>query len=259
MSKKNISDFFPVIKKLEWTDVPVQIVKSDEFYADCVAEANCDSADCENYKQNLKIRLAEHKEKVTKIEKALASCLYIIEKKDKKIAAMQKKCEQPPDISNISNQSQIPLQSNVSSETEPKTTFNIPLKLDELYNNYSGHFSVKQMAELRSCGWKTNDDSSFILSAMRALYGDNLEILKEISVTGRTRNGPPKKPMCTENLKVLRGIFGERLTALKLTPAEMSIRQNKLNIFINSAINNINRNHKSPEMLTLDTQPLRET
>lgn len=111
------------------------------------------------------------------MNKALASCVFIIEKKDEKIATLKKELEKIPPLEIVPCASQT-IQSTQNSPVVEQSPPKTPMNKDELYISYSSHFSTKHLSELRSYGSDNKEDSSFILTAMRFLYECNFEKLK---------------------------------------------------------------------------------
>lgn len=63
------------------------------------------------------------------------------------------------------------------------------LKTERLtFSGYGTHFDTQQLAKLRSIGNEPRDDCAFVRTAMQHLYKDNLDSLKNKSLTGQGKN-----------------------------------------------------------------------
>lgn len=173
-----ITQYFQLKKKSVFVSVPIEHTKStaENFYYDCVLEREneekCNDNYCANRKLDLINKLEEEKQKLANLEKALASCLLIIEDKEKKIAQLQRK-------SYPSNGKGTDAKSMRSPKTPIQATFGTLHKTptSPLFKKYDKHLSQQQLAHLRSFERDMRGDSGFILSLMRSLYEDDLSEL----------------------------------------------------------------------------------
>lgn len=208
-----ITKYFQSKKKIEWIDVPiVQAETSTEhFYEESISEriveAKCAATDCANRKLELRNKLKEEQEKLENLKKALASCQFIIEEKNKKISQLQSTAKKKKTESDVTESS-----SKTTPNTPPKTppkpppettattaspvhtqpkkdTSESSLKtppairsLPTSFSSFDEHFSSNQLAQLRSFGSTIRDDSKFILLVMRSLYQNDLNELKGIKL-----------------------------------------------------------------------------
>lgn len=167
-----ITNYFQVKKTIEFVNVPVFVdeSKSDSFYKNCLHEKIVCNADCENRKIELKKRLKEEQEKLSSLEKALSSCLFIINLKNEKIDKLVEK-NGPKRVSAAANITKLPKSPpNVAKSPKPRP--------DEIFKNHEHEFTGIQLAKLRSFGKEMRNDSTFILHVMRFIYADDFTALK---------------------------------------------------------------------------------
>lgn len=103
-----------------------------------------------------------------------------------------------------------------------------------IYIKFKESFPSDVLAILRSIDGRILSDSTFVLTCVRSLYKDELDRLKNISVTGRVRKNERKEKMSPQKLKVLRNIFDERLNAVVSKSSERVQRTKKVNEHIKS-------------------------
>lgn len=63
------------------------------------------------------------------------------------------------------------------------------------------------------------EDTKFVSIALADLYGDNLDILKQKSLSGRSRTGDKKEAITLDKRKVLQRLFSERISHLPQSEA----------------------------------------
>lgn len=196
--KNKITNYFTLKKTVEWVDVPIEQTgnSTENFYKESilerVVEIKCSTTDCANRKLELTNKLKEEKEKLENLKKALESCQFIIEEKNKKISQLRSAAEE--------SETQAYVAKSFTPSKMPKTTKMVttpevtPLKKDTsksslrtppamvspstAFSAFRESFSSKQLAQLRSFDQTMRDDSKFILLVMRSLYQDNLNELK---------------------------------------------------------------------------------
>lgn len=115
---------------------------------------------CENEKPNTEKKINEIKEKIKKIEKAINSCQIIIAEKDKKIEKLRNK---------------LPDKTNTQPGGRPQLMF----------ESFSKDLKIEALAVLRSIEPTNACDSKFILNAVKYLYAEKLETLKNTTACGR--------------------------------------------------------------------------
>lgn len=78
---------------------------------------------------------------------------------------------------------------------------------------------------------------------------------QETTVTGKSK-GQSKKPITQQKLGIIKSIFNERLTAMRLRESPKNLRMKRLNSLVKSAITNILTKEKQTENeLGLNVQP----
>lgn len=120
------------------------------------------------------------------------------------------------------------------------------INFDLIYENFKENFSANVLAILRSIDHSSSSDSTFILTCVRFLYKNDLDRLKNISVTGRIRKNEQKEKMSPQKQDLIRAIFDERLDAVVSETKERLQRAKKLNHHIKRAI--FNANSKQSEL-----------
>lgn len=232
MSNIKITDFFQQIKKGQSTiqnELETETLHA-QFYKDCFERQNeaCFEDECIKTKSELSTQAKNLIAKCEVHEKQIAICSHIISDKNREIQMLRMQLETS--------------ENGDSSNTEPKNTaLNIePIKknpdkvslihtetslhIEPIYEN-SGNvnpiqttasldynfkeFSSEQLAKLQSIGLTTREDSTFVLTVVRALYEERLEVLDKRTVSGRNKN---KEKMTPEKLSTIRKIFRQRLS-----------------------------------------------
>lgn len=102
-----------------------------------------------------------------------------------------------------------------------------------LFNSLDDIFGEDVLKELRKLAGSKKSDSTFILKCMRKLYSES-EVLKSETASGTDG----KSTVSPEKRKAIEGIFLERLSSENLNDIEINERFMRLNILINSSINN---------------------
>lgn len=180
-----------------------------QFFNKCVSNQNqCKKQQCLAEKNRLMEAIKRQKEMREKVKEAIELCGDILTTKDEKIHALNAK---------------------LSIQTKQLAT-------DELYNKFQEKFTGEQLAELRSMDGESSSDAKFIRLCLQFLYQD--QRIDNLSVTGRSRAKEKKEAMCPQTLQLLADIFNERLVALTLMNDERTLRRKRLNILINTAIQN---------------------
>lgn len=97
--------------------------------------------------------------------------------------------------------------------------------------------------DLRSIQSAPRGDSTFVLHAVKFLYPNEHEKLRNKTVLGikRPSKNAEKEKMTSEKKQIMDSIFNERLKGLAITSAEHTERAKKLNQFIKSAFANISK------------------
>lgn len=228
-TNQQITNFFPLQKKeLNISNFNKETKKTNiaiQFYERCAAEKRLEKCneECLLLKSNLQQQISTMNSKLKKIEQAREVCLKVVAEKDRTIDELQIKL-------------------NGMTKIETKNTRSQP---ESLFDKYSQHFSSNELAKLRSTGGKIYEDSTFILEAVKCIYGKNICQLENKSVTGR---GKSKEPVTPEKMKILEGIFSTRFDSLNLKLEERVAREKKLNFHIKAAISNIKTSAATKQM-----------
>lgn len=106
---------------------------------------------------------------------------------------------------------------------------------EHCFDNFKAEFSFEALESLRKHGNSPSADSSFILTAIRDLYKGNINLLKNISFTNRSKS---KTQMSPQKRTVLQRIYDERMKYLDEIGANVKERKNKLSLHIKIAIRN---------------------
>lgn len=104
------------------------------------------------------------------------------------------------------------------------------------YSNFEEHLSTESMDTLRSYDITKKNDSKFVLAAVRGLYANRLEVLKNKTVSGRSKSQPKEKITPTK-MTILRELFKTRIG----DDMESSGREKSLSKMVKSAIEQINK------------------
>lgn len=113
------------------------------------------------------------------------------------------------------------------------------------FEEFIGAFSTETISSLRSFDSKVDCDSSFVLAAVRGLYGDNLQRLKNKSYSGISRDRT-KEPLTPEKLTCLRSLYEKRLHYIdNIDVHESALRKNKFAKHVKTALETINNKTKN--------------
>lgn len=113
---------------------------------------------------------------------------------------------------------------------------------EDNFDEFSDRLSANTLVELRSLSKAEKCDSTFILTAMRGLYNQNLSALKNKTYSGASKNNT-KESISPENIKCLNDIFQKRLDNI----ADLGInneRKKKFPKYVKNAIESINKANK---------------
>lgn len=193
--------------------------KNEIFYEECLQEnievtaTHESDSHCEKEKPNIEEKINEIKEKIKKIENAINSCQIIIAEKDNKIEKLRNK---------------LPDKINTQPEGRPQLMF----------ESFSKDLKIEAMAVLRSIKPTIECDSKFILNAVKYLYAEKLETLKNKTACGR---GQGKEMMTPSKKKLLDDLFEERLRGIGVGTQEQVFRKKQLNKLIKYSFFNITK------------------
>lgn len=105
------------------------------------------------------------------------------------------------------------------------------------FEKFEPNFSKESMETLLQFGNTKQEDSPFILAAVRGLYEHRLDVLQTKSMSGRSKKGE-KTAVTPEKKKVLEGIFRERIES---DGKFVNERKRKLNNLVKSALEQLNK------------------
>lgn len=173
------------------------IIDAEIIFADVIENNECDNEKCH-------AEINRIKSEISNVEKKIS------EEKDKYNGAL---------ILNLKKDITI---EKLSQQLEKMT-----------YNEFQNDFSVEAIANFKSIDQSQAKDTTFILTALKDLYAEDLTKLKE-----RTYSGRRKKPVTPMKIKVLEKLFAKRIQ----NDPDKEIRGKSLGKCIKNAIETINRN-----------------
>lgn len=105
-----------------------------------------------------------------------------------------------------------------------------------IYDNYEDAFGSSFVSELRGLDQSSRFDSTFILKCMKQLFGNTsqLDLMTACGTDG-------KFTVPVEKREIIHDLFLQRLSSQGMSDIQISERYRRVNILINSAINNIRR------------------
>lgn len=106
------------------------------------------------------------------------------------------------------------------------------------FSLFESTFLLTELQALRSISINRTGDSTFVLTSMRFLYKDNLNLLKSRTSTKPTET---KQPITPSKKDIVTKIFRERLLVLGLCPSDFNTRFAKLNDHIKTALKNLSK------------------
>lgn len=199
-----------VVEKPKTRTIPQRV-----FYTKCVSDQNnCKKHKCVEKKNVLVEKIKQCKQTRDKIKEALDLCETMLKNKDAKINALKKSLE------------------NKSVN-----------QTNQLYIEFHDKFTDNVLAELRSIDANYSSDATFIRLCIRHLYRN--QRVDNLSVTGRSRTKEKKEAMCPQIVQLLNDIFNQRLDAISLTSSERIQRKKRINLLINTAIQNSSNSEES--------------
>lgn len=161
------------------------------------------------------------------------SCVGDIKNSEQEITLIQRECKE------LRRKYHDMLIDNLKKDVEIEDLEMQQVREQSKYTEYTNNFTQKSMETLRSIGNTKADDGKFILAAVIGLYEDRLEILKERNISGRSKS-KTKQPMTIEKMKILQGLFTERIQ----NSTEFPVRNKNVKTLIKTAIETINKKHK---------------
>lgn len=235
-----ISSFFKVVQQLpaidpdETKNEPVH----SHFYKECLQEhCECQDERCLKAKSEINQKKELIRAKILKVEEAIELCSKVLFDKDEEIINLRKQFDSIETSEHIGSLSEISSQQH-STEEKPLS-----------FIAFAKEFSTEELSFLRSFRTTKSDDSTFVATTMKYLYKQNLSVLKEKSVTGRsTKAGEKKEPITPEKYDVISNIFTERINLIMKDAIERNNRIKSINKLIKDAIHNINKATQTSEI-----------
>lgn len=231
-----ITDFFTSKKttdKIDIDETPRSGTERYDFYSEralkTVRNRKCKLQKCVEKKNVLAEKIKDIKEKRDQLKTAINICADIIKKKESKINFLR------------------------SSLVKTST------RSELVYTKFKDSFTEDELAILRSIDDKSSSDSSFVLACVRSLYKNDLNRLKNISVTGRSRFNQQKVKMSPQKMKTITSIFEERLSTMNLKSNEKIQREKRMNTHIKRAILNTNSKRNELEQINAKINATEQT
>lgn len=106
----------------------------------------------------------------------------------------------------------------------------------KIYSNFEQILSVETVAKLRSVANSTKGDSQFVSIALMELFHENINDLKLMKISGRSKLGD-KEAIAYEKKQILKRLYEERMNIL--IPSECSERKNNLPKLMRNALDNL--------------------
>lgn len=256
-----ISVFFKEVKTVpvEKNTISPSVSVHNQFYKNCLQQQHeCQNELCVKTKRELLKKKEGIREKIRKNEEAIRICSMVLSEKNEEIARLHGEIESiETSETQLSNSNSVPdiasqqSISNVTANAEERTIS---------FGTFLNEFAELELAELRSVGDSIRDDSTFVASSVKYLYKENLGVLKQKSLTGRTtKSGQTKQPMTPQKYDTLSRIFIERINGITNDHIEKESRTKCFNRLIKDAINNINRATQTKEIEKKACELLKET
>lgn len=110
---------------------------------------------------------------------------------------------------------------------------------NQQFDEFNDVLSVETLQLLRSIGQTPECDSSFVLAAVRSLYGQNLPTLKNKSYSGISKD-KKKEPFTPEKLNCLRSLYEKRFEYMEDNIIMHTERKKKFAKHIKTALETIN-------------------
>lgn len=244
-NQPRINTYFKQVKHLSEIQ-PVETAEcvTSTFYKNCLEEKEqCNNELCIDKKNELNVKREEVIQKIRKIEEAMRVCSTILSEKDKKIDILRKQAN-GNSMSLISCAAALP---KVASQPISNTE-GVEEEEATIFSEFSTDFSAEDLAVLRSIGSAKREDSTFVATSMKCLYKDDLSILEQKTLTGRSsKTDRIVYPVTPKKVEILSKMFDERINSITHDEIEKISRNKCLNKYIKDAIMNINKIAKTKE------------
>lgn len=116
--------------------------------------------------------------------------------------------------------------------------------IENRFDEFCDMFSIETVKLLRKIGPKPENDSSFVLTAVRGLYRNNLATLKNKSYSGISKN-KTKEPLTPEKVTCLRSIYEKRIEYVEneTNMYDVTERKTKFSKHVKTALESINKSN----------------
>lgn len=106
------------------------------------------------------------------------------------------------------------------------------------FAEFDDRFSKEAIDKLRSFDKAETNDSSFISTAVRALYIHDLAALENKTFSGKSTSGQPKEQLSPQKIKCLEDLFQKRMEYIEIEDGAIKDeRKKKFSKHIKNAIN----------------------
>lgn len=117
-------------------------------------------------------------------------------------------------------------------------------KKENRFNDFKKVFSLSSLTELKCMGPNEREDSSFVLTAVRNLYAENLAALQKKTLTGASKNDTTEA-MSPKKVDILRNVYAKRMEYMEEDCLlDNKNRKKNCSKHINIALQTIKRNEK---------------
>lgn len=199
---------------------------AEQFYKNCLIQKEGTSCNQSEMKLNIKLEIKTLEEKQKKYEKNIEKVMNII-------------CEKNTEIENLNE-----LISQVSVKQSIKQSSNSNENVKLSFFEFENIFTSEQLACLRSIDSSVRNDSKFINTVVKMLYGDDLHRIEQITLHGCKRRGPAKAPMSPRKTEILQSMFETRLSYIDIDSQEQQKRSANLYKLINNSLDNVKKSIK---------------
>lgn len=264
-----INEYFKAVKKND-CNVRCELLENSQslstrFYDDCVQIqlSECTKNECIQIKANLEVQLKNLEQKCENVEEAIKIGKEIISEKNDDIEYLLKQVEavresnvvsvnsaDPSEEPHYTQKSTVVCDRKLVHATTLKSNSTQKTQEDpqQMFSSYENDINKNQLSYLRSLDPRKDVDSHFINTIVKSLYDGRFDILKNKSVTGRSKPGQTKQAVSPEKHDVMKRMFTERILTATADSVERNERKKRLNKYINDAIRNITKSIDSKEL-----------
>lgn len=235
-----------------------------DFYSECLKQlSDCDAELCQKIKADITNQIFFLREKCEKLQKSINITKQILEEKDVEIKTLRN-VTSPATITDIppltlpeespsnSKENTSESRNNATDSTAvpslrpeeeiPQNIENQINKVKPTFAMFSNSFNDDQLAQLRSIGELSREDSTFVANSLKFIYNGNCDAIKGKTLTGRGKNkSEPKNKLTPVKILIVRNLFSERLRNITKNENETNLRERNFNKHIKNAVSNISR------------------